>query len=237
MARLSLTATAQPKTGSAAPLNVSSLIAAGALGANTGVSFVNTGREVLYVQLPQLAPPLAPTVATATTGGTVAAGTYLVEISYVNAAGETTASAVAAITTTGATSTITINSPAATGTATGWYAYVTQAGGSSLTRQQTAGNPTAIGTNLTITAPPTSSGLAPAVSNTATGTSTALVNIGTTVEGQAVTAITLNPAASAISVIGPFPTDENQPGGLIYVDFGTPTNVIGVALLQNAGVF
>lgn len=120
MTLLSLTATQQPKTGSSAPVNLTSLMAAGTLGANTGVSFVNTGREVLFV-------------------------------------------------------------------------------------------------------------------NTAVGGSTCTVAIGTTIEGQAVASITPTLTASAIGVIGPFPADENQPGGTIQVTFGTPANVT-VALMQNAGV-
>lgn len=121
MARLSMTPTAQPKTGSGAPVNLSSLLTGGPLGSNTGVSFSNSGREVLYVQ-------------------------------------------------SGATAT------------------------------------------------------------------TASVQIGTTIEGQAVSAISLTLHANGIDVIGPFPPDENQAGGLIYVDFATPADVTGVALMQNSGV-
>lgn len=121
MARLTLTPTQLPKTGASAPLNITSLIAAGTLGSNTGVSFANSGREFLALTM-----------------------------------------------------------------------------GSSA--------------------------------------STAIVNIGTTVEGQAVTSITFNPTVSVTSIIGPFPADENQPGALIFVDFGTPANVTGVALLQFVGV-
>lgn len=121
MTRLSMTATQQPKTGASAPLNLTTLLAAGTLGSNTGVSFVNTGREVLYVQ-----------------------------------------SGVAA--------------------------------------------------------------------------TTASVQIGTTIEGQPVTAFSLSLHASDIDIIGPYPADENQPGGLIFVDFGTAADVTGVALVQNAGV-
>lgn len=120
MSLLTLTATQQPKTGSGAPVNLTSLIAAGTLGANTGVSFVNTGREVLFV-------------------------------------------------------------------------------------------------------------------NVAVGGSTCSIAIGTTIEGQAVAALTPVLTTSAINVIGPFPADENQPGGTIQVTFGTPANVT-VGLLQNAGV-
>ncbi|MEU8920296.1 hypothetical protein AB0D10_05070 [Kitasatospora sp. NPDC048545] len=122
MARLALTATSQPKTGAASPLNLTALLTAGTLGANTGVSFVNTGREVLHISM-------------------------------------------------------------------------------------------------------------------GAGASTVIVNIGTTIEGQSVTAITASLTSSATNIVGPFPSDENQPNGQIYVDFGTPASVNGVALLQNAGVF
>lgn len=112
--------------------------------------------------------PATPSPTFATTGGTVAAGVYKVEQTYVTASGETLPSSFATVTTTGSTATISIPSPAAAAGATGWYAYVTQVGGSTYTRQQTAGSPTNIGTALTITAPPTSSGLAPPVTSAAT---------------------------------------------------------------------
>ena len=116
-----------------------------------------------------LAAPAQPGTSTATSGGTVLAGTYLVVVTLVNAAGESLGSAQASQVTTGSTSTLTVNSPAAGGGATGWYAYVSQAGGLVLTRQQAAGSPTAIGTNLTLTAPPTSTGATPPASNTTGG--------------------------------------------------------------------
>ena len=105
------------------------------------------------------AAPAAPTVSNSGTGGTIAAGVYQVEITYTNGAGETVGSSSSSTTTTGSTSTITITSPVPATNATGWYAYVTQAGGSTYTRQQT--KPTAIGTNLTLTAPPSSTGPTP----------------------------------------------------------------------------
>lgn len=122
----------------------------------------------------ELTAPAAPSgLTTASTGGTVLAGTYGVELTYLNGQGETVASAATQIVVPAGTSTntITIPSPAATTVAgaqqaTGWYAYVTQAGGSSYTRQQAAGSPTAIGTAFTLTAPPTSTGAAPPTSNT-----------------------------------------------------------------------
>jgi len=113
-----------------------------------------------------LAPPGAPVPTTATTGGTILAGTYGVKVTYVNGNGETVASAAGTVTTTGSTSTITIPSPATETGASKWYAYVTQLGGSTYTRQQAAGTPTAIGTGLTLTAPPTSTGAQPPTVNT-----------------------------------------------------------------------
>ncbi|NUQ95291.1 MAG: hypothetical protein HOY79_01570 [Streptomyces sp.] len=121
MANLSLTATAFPKTGASAPLNLTSLLTAGSLGANTGVTWSNTGREILCVQL-------------------------------------------------GASA------------------------------------------------------------------STCQILIGTTIEGQAVASLTPTLVTSAINVIGPFPSDEQGPGGVMTVTFGTPANVTGVALLQFIGV-
>lgn len=114
----------------------------------------------------QLAAPAQPVPATAATGGTVADGTYRVAVTYVTASGETTASTQGTVVTAGGgTSTITIPSPSAQPAATGWYAYVSQAGGSTLTRQQ-GGAATAIGTPLTLTAPPTPGGAQPPAANT-----------------------------------------------------------------------
>jgi hypothetical protein len=132
----------------------------------SGETLPSTESSLAFGQIPA---PAAPTVATATTGGTVLAGVYEVVTSYVNAAGETVGSVNSSITTTGSTSTITVTSPPALDGATGWYAYVSQDDGSaaSATRQQAAGSPTAIGTNLTLTAPPTTTG---ATAQTVNGT-------------------------------------------------------------------
>jgi hypothetical protein len=159
---------------------------AGATGAIAGVAghdaatgaliTVHAGAGVVH-ETPStglLAPP-APVLATAASGGTVLAGVYQVATSYVNAAGETTTSLVATITTTGAISTITIPSPPAALGSTGWYAYVSQVGGTTLTRQQAPGVPTAIGTPLVLSAPPTSSGVAPPAGNTSSPVAGALL--------------------------------------------------------------
>ena len=71
----------------------------------------------------------------------------------------------------------------------------------------------------------------------AAGGSTCTVNIGTTIEGQAVTSLTITLTASKTMVIPPFHSDVNQTGanaGQAWVDFGTAANVT-VALLQVLG--
>jgi hypothetical protein len=113
-----------------------------------------------------LSAPSAPSPTNTGSGGTVLAGVYGVKITYVNAYGETVGSTAGTTTTSGSLSVITVPSPTVSGNASGWYAYVTQAGGSTYTRQQTLGSPTAIGKSLVISAPPTSSGAAPPGSNT-----------------------------------------------------------------------
>lgn len=50
MTFLTLNATPQSRPGSGQPLNLTTLLADGALGSNSGVEFMNSGREVLYVQ-------------------------------------------------------------------------------------------------------------------------------------------------------------------------------------------
>lgn len=125
--------------------------------------------EVHTVTTPVLAAPAAPVaVSSHVAGNTVAPGNYGVKVTYVNASGETVASPATTVTVGLLGNTITISPPAPEGNATGWYAYVTQNAGSTYTRQQPAGSPTAIGSNLVLTAPPTSTGLNPPATNTAT---------------------------------------------------------------------
>ncbi len=96
------------------------------------------------------APASAPSVSTATTGGTIAAGTYLVKITYGNSSCETMGSAATIQVTTGSTSTISIQSPPLSGLTPGYLVYVSGDGGTTYFRQPpTAG--TAIGSIVTLT--------------------------------------------------------------------------------------
>ena len=160
--------------------------------------------------LAPLPAPVTPTGNTPTTGGTVPAGTYQVAVTLVNAFGETVASSQWAATTTGATSTIGIAPPARVGNATGWYAYVSQAGGGALYRQQSS--PGTFGNWYTVTTTPTTSGPAAPGANTTAGFVQPAVPASTVyyvnrfgvdctvyIAGGTVTAVTIGGVASGLT--------------------------------------
>lgn len=113
--------------------------------------------------------PSAPVPAASGSDGALTAGVYQAVVTYVNAAGETLASSAGSATVSG-TNHLTVPSPAAQAGATGWNAYVTIHGGSTFYLQN--GSPTVIGTALTLTANPTTSGANPPSANTTFGTMT-----------------------------------------------------------------
>lgn len=141
-----------------------------------------------------IAAPAAPVPTQTPGGGTIPAGVVGVKVTYVNAAGETVGSVAGTVTTTGGASSVTVPSPAASGSAYAWYAYVTQVGGATYTRQQAAGSPTPLGTSLVLTAPPTSTGPQPPAVNTAENLSTANVTLGA---GSAIPAL---PTAGTMTI-------------------------------------
>jgi hypothetical protein len=102
--------------------------------------------------------PQPPSVLTAQSGGSVAAGTYQIVETYTTGSGESLPSVPASVTTTGAQSTITVSPPPPVSGETGWSVYMTQPGGLSFTLQQSGINPN---NNYTLSVPPTSSGAAP----------------------------------------------------------------------------
>lgn len=84
--------------------------------------------SIAGLALEVLTPPVQSALATATTGGTITAGTYRYVVTAINANGETKASNEQTIVTTGSTSTVTVTWGAVTG-ATGYKLYKTAAGG------------------------------------------------------------------------------------------------------------
>ncbi len=121
-----------------------------------------------------LPPPAVPRLVASSSGGSWTAQTAWVLLTYVNNNGETVGSALSSIAVP-ANGTLTIDSPAPEGSgsvaATGWYAYVgvgsQPPASTAMYRQQAAGSPTPIGTNLILTANPTTTGANPPTSNTA----------------------------------------------------------------------
>lgn len=117
---------------------------------------------------PGLGAPSTPVPTTAATGGTIPANAYGVTLTYVDQFGESTYAVAAAITTTGASSTITVPSPPARSTpagfpATGWYAYLAPSGGQYFRQSPLM----QIGTAFTLTVAPVTSGTPlPAVDST-----------------------------------------------------------------------
>jgi flagellar hook-associated protein 3 FlgL len=105
------------------------------------------------------APTTAGTLTTATTGGTLAAGTYTVAYTWTSATGESQASPAGTITTTGAASTLTLTPPTLPTGATGWNVYVSPVGTSSPQYRQN-GAPL-VGASFTLGAPPTTTGTQP----------------------------------------------------------------------------
>lgn len=85
---------------------------------------------IMGIAVEDLTEPVQAALATATTGGTITAGTYKYVLTATNANGETLASNEQTITTTGSTSTVTVTWTAVTG-ATGYNLYKTAAGGAS----------------------------------------------------------------------------------------------------------
>lgn len=96
--------------------------------------------SVIGIAFEQLAAPAQTAPATATVGGLIAAGTYKIVVTALNANGETLQSNEQTQVTTGGTSTITVNWGAVAG-ATGYNIYVTAAGGATNTetKQVTVG--------------------------------------------------------------------------------------------------
>lgn len=185
--------------------------------------------------------PAAPTVSNSATGGTVAAGTYYFQITYVSYYGttgaETNASANASTTTTGTTSSITVNSPAAAVGATHYQVYAsTSSGGTYFLCTGTNSYGTPIGTNLTIAATPPTSGTNPPPSDksyvnvTSAATAFDATDVGNTIQVSAGTGWTSNfyqvvafDPGTGKATLDHSPTSNVAPGG-------NGTGVLGGAL-------
>ena len=121
---------------------------------------LDPGNEICSANGSLTPPP--PVVTTASTGGSIPAGTYRVVVTYATKTGESLVSGPQSVSTTGTTSSITIASPPAASGATGWYAYIAASDGTTYARQKSVNT---IGSPLTLTAL-TSGGAAPTYTTT-----------------------------------------------------------------------
>ena len=140
---------------------------------------VQNSQQSCNGQLP-LNPPVAPTL-TAVTASNPPAGTYEVVVTYVNSAGETIGSVASSITTSGGSLGIQVTSPAAYSNATGWNAYFTTAGETTIFYEQNS-SPIAIGTSYTQNAVIATTGGPPPVLTSATAAILPLATIYSNVE-------------------------------------------------------
>ena len=100
-----------------------------------------------------IATPGTPTLSTATTGGTIAAGTYNVAVSALDASGQTLVSTNASIATTGSTSTITVTNPGVA-YATSYNIWISTSAIGNGTTGVAYENVAALGSGVTLTAIP-----------------------------------------------------------------------------------
>jgi hypothetical protein len=150
---------------------------------------------------PFQAPPSAPSVSGSGSGGTVAANTYYVAITYTSCGCETPISGQTSVTTTGATSSITVTHPTDPNSGTGgvtWNCYVGTTSGGPYFPQGTA---LAIGSNRSITTTPPTSGTQPAGTDRTLSTSPFVV-----VDNAAITATTAGANSNVITFTGYTPT-------------------------------
>jgi hypothetical protein len=109
-----------------------------------------------YVYLSPVGPlaAAAPALSPSGSGGSLAAGTYKVFVTYTNPSGETVPNQVNgenSTLTTGSSSKIVVTSPPVSLNATGWNLYVTAVNGGSWSETRQNVSPIAIGTNFTLT--------------------------------------------------------------------------------------
>lgn len=95
-----------------------------------------------------------------------------------------------------------------------------------------------LGSNTGITFP-NIPGLTLVLTKTVTGDPGASLTPGATILGQQISAIALTEAAAGdLYLLGPFYTlDANAGTNLVQINFSTPANLAGVAVIQSGGVY
>jgi|SRR5579859_7182854 len=161
-----------------------------------------------------LAAPSAPSLSTATTGGTIAAGTYFFVVTYLDGNGETSQSAESSITTTGTTSTITVTSPAAQTQGALYSIYAGTTTGGPYWPQNVGSSSILLGTNQTYTSTLVSSGTQAPGTDYSQQTAAQIVFDGVTITG------TTSGVSSSLILSGVTPTATHV-GNLVQITGGT----------------
>lgn len=163
-----------------------------------------------------IAAPSAPTVNGSGTGGTVAANTYYVVITYTDALGDTVISGQTTVTVSGATSSIVVTSPSSATGALTWNCYFATTTAGPYFPQGTA---LVIGANRSVTTTPPTSGTQPR------GVDRTLQNgAQVTVENSAITATTAGANSNVITFTGYTPTGADV-GNTFHSTAGTNITV------------
>lgn len=194
------------------------------------------GQPYLKQSTAQLVAPTC-AISNSATGGSIAAGTYYLKCTYVNAAGETNQTNEVSTTTTGSTSTLTITAPGAAYSAFGYQTYV-----STSTNSETLRIPTSSNCTLASQTFGGNAVCAPTANATFTSLPTAGVSVPTTNSTGGAYIPSLAPYAEALGffVAGSNPGDDAPlnsglllPGGEgINLTSGTTTTAQTLACLS-----
>lgn len=174
--------------------------------------------------------PAAPLLSTATTGGSIAAATNWIQVTAVNANGETTPSAAAKVVTTGTTSTITLTFSGVP-FATSYNVYAgtgasQPANGAMWKQSATVSQPTdpmSMSVTVTLTAALATSGTNPPASNTAT---TVLIGGASSMFDGAQSLCYLNPSTLSGASVG------EQGEGAVIIQPAASTGLLALSDIQ-----
>ncbi len=160
--------------------------------------------------------PSAPTVTPSASGGTVAAATYYVVVTYTDGLGDTVISGQTAVTVSGATASFTTTSPAASTGALTWSHYCGTTSGGPYFPQGTA---LTIGSNRVVTTTPPTTGTQPrGVDRSLSGTRQVVIDNST------ITATTTGANSNTLTFTGGYTPSGSDVGNTCRLTAGTNIN-------------
>ncbi len=160
--------------------------------------------------------PSAPTVTPSGSGGTVAAATYYVVVTYTDGLGDTVISGQTAVTTSGATASFTVTSPGASTGALTWNCYVGTTSGGPYFPQGTA---LVIGSNRVVTTTPPTTGTQPRGVDRSLATSRQVV-----IDNSTITATTTGANSNTLTFTAGYVPSGADVGNTCRLTAGTNIN-------------